>query len=416
MKASVIIVIYSGIKRLQDAPQSLVSYAKRSDVEVIIVDNGSVDRCADEAERRFPWAKVRRSESNLGFAGGVNFGAESATGDVIILLNDDAVAEPGFVEAHIDVLAENDNAAASAGRLVSWDGLAHDYVRGQMTFDAHAFQIGQGFPLADVLPPVRSEPLAFACGGNMAVRRKDWLEHEGFDEELFAYFEDVELAWRLLASGRDIVAAPDAVARHRGSATSDALGNFRRGVLFERNALRAFFTCADEELRSAMGSAVMLTFLHRLTRFAELNPELAALAADPFGAAPAGLSRKERWLRRLKERGFGQSVRHLLARVLLGPSVGLPALSEGHLLMQLRAARGFFDGLDGAQARRRSLCALRRVSDRELMDRFPRLVVPTYPGDELWFDSDAFRALMPSGWGIEESTLETILHPSLVGK
>jgi GT2 family glycosyltransferase len=415
VKASVIIVIYSGIDRLQDAPQSLAGYAKRSDVEVIIVDNGSVDRCSDEAKRRFPWAKVKRSDVNLGFAGGVNFGAESATGDVIILLNDDAVAEPGLIEAHIEVLSENTNAAASAGRLITWDGLAHDFLLGQMTFDAHAFQIGQGFPLNEILPPERGEPLAFACGGNMAVRRKDWLENDGFDKDLFAYFEDVELAWRLLASGRDIVAAPDAVARHRGSATSDALGNFRRGVLFERNALRTFFACADEELRSAMGSAVMLTFLHRLTRFTELNPELAAHAADPFGAAPEAVTRKERWRRRLHERGLGGSIRHLVARVLLGPSVGLPALTDGHLLMQLRAARGFFDGLDGAQARRRSLCAVRRVPDRELIDRFPRLVVPTYPGDELWFACDAFRALMPSDWGIEESTLEMIHHSSLGG-
>jgi GT2 family glycosyltransferase len=122
---------------------------------------------------------------------------------------------------------------------VSWDGERHDFC-GRLTFDAHAFQVGQGRWAAH--PPTR-EPLPFACGGNLAIRRGDWEAAGGFDEKLFAYFEDVELGWRLWATGRQIVAAPDAVARHRGAATSSALGDFTRGVLFERNALRVFYGC-----------------------------------------------------------------------------------------------------------------------------------------------------------------------------
>ena len=82
----------------------------------------SPDRCGDEAERRFPWAAGCRSETNTGFAGGVHLGAEAATGEVLVLLNDDAAAADGFVEAHLDTLAAHPDAAASAGRLVTWDG------------------------------------------------------------------------------------------------------------------------------------------------------------------------------------------------------------------------------------------------------------------------------------------------------
>ena len=89
--------------------------------------------------------------------------------------------------------------------------------------------------MADIDLPGDGAPLPFACGGNMAVRRADWEEVGGFDRDLFAYFEDVDLGWRLWAVGREVAAAPAAVARHRGAQTSAGLGEFRRGVLFERN-------------------------------------------------------------------------------------------------------------------------------------------------------------------------------------
>lgn len=411
MKASVIVVVHAGAHRLDDAPASLAAASERAQVELVIVDNGSADRCGEEARRRFPAAVVVRSDVNLGFAGGANLGAEAASGEVLILLNDDAVAEEGFIEAHLETLDRHPEAAVSGGRLVTWDGRSHDFVRGLMTFDGHAFQIGQGFALDELEVPDPGEPLPFACGGNMAVRRADWERHGGFDGELFAYFEDVELGWRLAAEGRHTVAAPGAVARHRGSATSATLGDFRRGVLFERNALRVFFACADDELRAALGPAVLATFLHRTARAVEDDPVLAAWAADPFQpGGPPPPSRGDRWRQRLAEGGILRAVRHALARVLLGPAAGHPSLSDGRLLMHLRAANGFFAFAEGLEERRRSLAELRTVPDRELMERFPRLVVPTYPGDEAWFDSPTFAALVPEGWPLERRSLDDLLR------
>lgn len=411
MKASVIVVVHAGARHLEDSLGSLVSYAERSDVEVVLVDNASSDRSGDAAIARWPSVKVVRSESNLGFAGGVHLGAEAASGDVLVLLNDDAAAEEGFVEAHLEALASNPGAAASAGRLVSWDGARHDFVRGSVTFDCHAFQLGQGFELVEVEPPSAGEALPFACGGNMAIRRQDWNARGGFDPELFAYFEDVDLGWRLWAVGREVVAAPEAVARHRGAQTSAGLGDFRRGVLFERNALRTFFSCADDECRDAFGTAVLATFLHRIAAFSKVHPDLAHQFADPFGEGSAPPSRGERWSRRVRERGLIGAARHVLGRLVMGPRAGAPALEDGHLLMQLRAAQGFFAGIDRSEERRAALSKERTVPDWEIVKRFPRLVVPTYPGDSEWFASDAFRTMLPDGWPLEHRTLDEIMKP-----
>ncbi len=414
MRASVVVVVHSGAERLADGLASLAPYAGRSDVEIILVDNGAPGDIAGEARRRYPWARVVKSPHNLGFSGGVNLGAEAAVGDVLILLNDDAAAEPGFVENHLDVLDVSPEAAASGGRLVSWDGSRNDFLRGRITFDVHAFQVGQGWPVGELEQPASGEPLPFACGGNMAIRRSDWQAVGGFDPELFAYFEDVELGWQLWSMGRSVVAAPEAVARHRGSATSSALGAFRRGVLFERNALRIFHTCADDEHRAALGSAVYATFLNRMVSFATSRPEWAPYVTDPFGSTGGPVDRRQRWSTRLRERGVLGTARHGLARILLGPRAGRPRIDDGHLLMQLQAAHGFFEGIGDTEARRRVVQRSRVVADRELADRFPRLVVPTYHGDEAWFGSDAFRALLSDDWPLEFKSLDEVVHPSLL--
>ena len=414
MRASVIVVTHAGVARLGDGLASLAPYSGRDDIEVILVDNGSSDGCGEVTRREYPWVRTVRSERNLGFTGGVRLGAESAEGEVLVFLNDDASAEPGLVESHLETLAAHPAAAATGGRLVSWDRGRHDFLRGRVTFDVHGFQIGQGFPVGEIDPPEPGEPLPFACGGNMAVRRRDWDGAGGFDPELFAYFEDVEFGWRLWAMGREVIAAPDAVARHRGSATSSAMGDFRRGVLFERNALRIFHSCADADHRQALGGVVYATFLHRMVDYASSRPDWSVHVADPFGSTidpPDGWSR---WTRRLREQGPVDVLRHAAARLLLGRVAGQPRIEDGHLLMQLRAAHGYFEGIAATDRRRRELERLRTVSDREILQRFPRLVVPTYSGDKQWFETDAFRSLLPEDWPLEFVRLEDILHPDLL--
>ncbi len=329
MKASVIVVTHAGVARLGDGLASLARYGGRSDIEVILVDNGSSDGCAETARREYPWARTVRSERNIGFTGGVRLGADIAQGEILVFLNDDASAEEGFVEHHLETLEAHPRAAATGGRLVTWDGTRHDFLRGRVTFDVHAFQIGQGWPVGQVDPPETGEPLPFACGGNMAVRRRDWDSADGFDPELFAYFEDVEFGWRLWAMDRSVVAAPEAVARHRGSATSSAMVDFRRGVLFERNALRIFHTCADNELRGALGGAVYATFLHRMVAYATSRPEWAPHVTDPFGSTGGPVGRRERWGKRLRQRGLVGAARHALARILIGPVPAGRGLTTG---------------------------------------------------------------------------------------
>jgi hypothetical protein len=78
--------------------------------------------------------------------------------------------------------------------------------------------------------------------------------------------------------------------------------------------------------------------------------------------------------------------------------------------MQLRAAKGFFSSVDDTEKRRVELARVRKVPDREILSRFPRLVVPTYAGDEGWFSSQAFAAMLPEGWPLERRSLDEIMR------
>ena len=146
-------------------------------------------------------------------------------------------------------------------------------MRGAVTFDCHAFQVGQGFPIEDVDAPAAGEALPFRLR-----RQHGHTPHRlGSTAAASTATSSPTSKTSISAGGCGQWAArwwpcPDAVARHRGAATSAGLGDFRRGVLYERNALRTFFACADDECRAAFGSAVSATFLHRMTAFASERP------------------------------------------------------------------------------------------------------------------------------------------------
>ena len=155
-----------------------------------------------------------------------------------------------------------------------------------MTFDGHAFQLGFRRPLARALEedvPADGAELPFACGGNLLVWRDEFRRAGGFDDDYFAYLEDVDLGWRLWAAGRRVLFAREAVVHHRSSATSDLLGLYNRGFLFERNAFLTAYKNYQDGLWERMMPGVMLAFLARTQQLlVHGNPGGGQLALDPY--------------------------------------------------------------------------------------------------------------------------------------
>ena len=206
----------------------------------------------------------------------------------------------------------------------------------------------------------------------MAVRRETFLASGGFDDDYFAYLEDVDFGWRQWIFGNRVVAEPRAVARHRGGATAEALGVFSRGFLYEKNAFATAFKNFDREHFRALMPAILAAFLGRVAEMlATRNPGARELERDPYAPASA----RRRTLAAL----FGISLPETPAVRLEDP------LTVAHLraLLWIRRHR------DALAAKRRAVQARRRRTDAEIFASFPLRLVPTYPGDGQ-FDSEFF--------------------------
>jgi GT2 family glycosyltransferase len=449
VKVSVAVLSWNGLHHLRTCLDAL---AGQDDPgvpwEVLVLDNGSRDGTAAwlRARRGAPAVRLVESPVNLGFCAGNNRLVAEARGDAVAFLNNDTRPEPGWLKGLVAALAAAPpDVAAVSGKIVDWEAERLDFGRGVMTFDGHAFQLDFRRPLAAARVPAAGEELLFACGGNMLVRRASFLAAGSFDADYFAYLEDVDLGWRLWAGGERVVFAPEAVVRHRSNATSDLLGLYNRGFLFERNAFLTAYTNYEAGLWERVMPAVLLTLVARQQALLiENNPGGDSLRIDPYagwiadtppaadaGAAPAaaggaGGAPPEReaagarpdahprlavdpaartpldprhLARRLRELGPREFARRGWARIAgaarppAGPAH--PTLTDERTVAQLRAVSYLLGHLDAAAAKRRAVQARRRRSDREIFARFPLYLVPTYPGDEHLFAGAGFQAWLP---------------------
>jgi hypothetical protein len=314
--------------------------------------------------------------------------------------------------------------AGAAGVMVDWSGERLDYGRGVMTFDGHAFQLDSGRPLQDIVLPGPGEEQLFACAGNMIVRRRSFLDAGGFDEQFFAYYDDVDLGWRLWSGGERIISAPRAVARHRAAASSDRLGMYNRGFLFERNAFLTAYKNYDAVLWDKMMPALMLTLISRTTAFLTgNNPQGGLLAVDPFAAMAAAGSANGNSNRNGNGNGTGNGsgvnrhgLRHRLhqladllrARQASPPVHSHPIVSDELTVAQVRALTWLTRNMDGAAERRQQVQTRRRRSDADIFSRFPLHLVPTYSGDDVLFRSPGFRSWLPDTPALVFRTLDEI--------
>ena len=126
----------------------------------------------------------------------------------------------------------------------------------------------------------------------MLIRRASYLAAGGFDDDYFAYLEDVDLGWRLWAGGERVRFARDAVVHHRSMATSDLLGAFNRGFLFERNAYLTAYKNYEAGLWERVMPAILLTLISRTqTLLVQNNPATSTLTLDPYAGWIANTAR-----------------------------------------------------------------------------------------------------------------------------
>jgi GT2 family glycosyltransferase len=205
--SSVVIVAFRAGEALTRCLRSLEGEAQE---EIVVVDNGALGDEVAEAGR-LPGVRVVSDGTNLGFAGGCNAGAASASGDVLVFLNPDTVVAQGAVGALAETAARDDVAVAMARlrllaepeRLNSSGNVVH--------VSGLAWAGGYGGPAEEL---AEERDVAYASGAALAVRADLFRELGGFTERLFMYQEDLELCWKARSRGGRIVVTPAADVLH----------------------------------------------------------------------------------------------------------------------------------------------------------------------------------------------------------
>ncbi|HXI13627.1 MAG TPA: glycosyltransferase family 2 protein [Thermoanaerobaculia bacterium] len=394
----IIIVTWNGKEdtiRALDALEPQLRFEGGAAASVIVVDNGSTDGTVAEIGNR-PHLRIIQLPENRGFTGGVVAGIAASSADWVILLNNDAVPEPEWLARYQAAAAgAAKDVIAFGGKIIDMTGSLVDFVGGSMTFDGHAFQNGFRRKLSEVEEPRSGDGIFFACGGNMMVRRREFIALEGFDDDYFAYLEDVDFGWRAWLSGWQIEYLPEALVRHRSSATSNRLGNFERGVLFEKNALQTALKNYEDALLGSMSGGLFLTLLHRMHRYViDRNPYTSGLQRSPLGSLPAKDPQPESFMHRVK-RGLTRDSQH-------------PQISDELTVMQFRAIEWFFANSEKIMEKRRRIQSRRVRSDQEIFQRFPLFYIPTYHGDDALLASSLFKFLKPQVPSIERTLAEVI--------
>jgi N-acetylglucosaminyl-diphospho-decaprenol L-rhamnosyltransferase len=239
---------------------------------VIVVDNASPDDSVTAIRASFPDVEVLALGDNCGYAIACNAGIAHGGGEAIVLLNNDVIVPPRFLERLLAPLDADTHVGSVASLLLQ---------PGERVIDSAGLTVDPtlaGFPRLQGRPErsatTRHPMLLGPTGAAGAYRRVAFAQVGGLDERIFLYQEDVDLALRLCAAGWSSVLAHDARAIHLGSATAG-----RHSALQRRYAAvaRGYLLRRYGVLQGRWAPRAMLTEAIVVAGDAVLSHDLAAL-------------------------------------------------------------------------------------------------------------------------------------------
>lgn len=223
-QVSIIVLNYNGKHFLYDCI-STVNKQTFKDFELLVVDNASSDGSVEFLKETFPHVFLIESKTNLGFAGGNNLGVSKANGELIVLLNNDTKVECTWLEELVNAVNKDNVAIASSLILSDHIPMIYWEKKGSINFLGH-----------NVMLVFDKEEEIFTSSGASLIFKKNLLGLP-FDEDYFAYSEDVYLGLRARFMGYNIVHANKSVVHHFEGGSFNKANNSFRTFIQERNRL-----------------------------------------------------------------------------------------------------------------------------------------------------------------------------------
>lgn len=233
MKVSIITPNYNGVEFLDKYFKSLSQDSDHIG-EVIIIDNGSTDSSLDYIKKNtfsFPVVVIENSE-NLGFAPAVNQGILKSKYDYIFSLNNDTEVKKGSIKAMLDLIRDDDVFSVQAKMLQAQNKKLIDDAGDEYNLLGWTKKIGENQNSNNYSQVFE---IFSSCAGAALYKKSVFTEIGLFDDNFFAYMEDVDLAIRSQIYGYKNLLCPDAIVYHIGSATSGSRYNEFKVKIAARN-------------------------------------------------------------------------------------------------------------------------------------------------------------------------------------
>ena len=233
-KVTVVIPNYNGVKYIENCLNSLLNQTI-DNCNIIVIDNASTDRSEKLVKEKYPNVQVVINETNKGFSSAVNKGIELANSKYVILLNNDTCVENDFVEKMLDSIEKSEKIFSVSAKMIQMSDKTKLDGAGDMYCAlgwAYARYKGKG-----VQKGKRSANVFSACAGAAIYRKDAFLKIGMFDNDHFAYLEDMDIGYRARIFGYINKYEPGAIVYHVGSAVSGSRYNEFKVELSARNSI-----------------------------------------------------------------------------------------------------------------------------------------------------------------------------------
>ena len=232
VKVTVVIPNWNGRHWLEGCLNAL-NVQDYHDYEIVIVDDASTDNSIEYVEKEFPRIKIIRQLQRSGFAKSANAGIRAASGDYVLLLNNDTVPRVSFIRNLVHCMDRMPPGVESLAScmLCMDDPTLIDDTGDFLTWYGLALKRGHGMPVKEFS---KNCEVFSACAGAALYRRSFLVEMGGFDEKFGNYLEDVDLGFRMRLSGYRCWFVADAEVLHKGHGSNISRSDYVRSITRNR--------------------------------------------------------------------------------------------------------------------------------------------------------------------------------------
>jgi GT2 family glycosyltransferase len=248
MTVSILIVNWNSKDLLRQCLLSVRRTCSDLRPQIVVVDSGSFDGCADMLASEFPEVEFVQSKDNIGFGRANNLGFERVTGEAVLLLNPDTEMRSGALQTLLGELSRRPDAGIVGPRLLNADLTLQASVHAlprpirqaldseilRRLLSPHALWA----PPSDFAPP-GTVPVEAVAGTAMLMRARTFRDVGGFSPEYFMYAEDMDLCFKTRRAGLRIYHVPQAEIVHHGGGSSASQGSTFSAVMM-REALHSY--------------------------------------------------------------------------------------------------------------------------------------------------------------------------------